>query len=371
MSSLSEALVLGGYGNFGKRIAAGLARRGVGVTVAGRDRDKAENAARSLSAAHPSAEISAVRLDAPHELPAYLAERRPKVVIDTCGPFQGRDYEIARVCIAGGVHAIDLADGRAYVVGIGALDGAANAAGVAVVSGASTVPGLSSAVIEAFRGEFAEIHEMRYGISPGQKAERGLATTRAVLGYAGRALKPVRGNAQAHYGWQDVYRQTYPELGARWMANCDVPDLDLFPDRYGLKRIRFSAGMELAVVHFGIVTLGWLVRLGVPLDLRDYAPMLLDLSKRLDRFGSDAGGMHVELTGLGSNGEPRKRMWFIVAKNGDGPQIPCVPAILLAQRLARDVGPGPGATPCVGLVSLEDYIEALQPFAIETYTAPA
>jgi len=368
---VTDILILGGYGNFGKRIAAGLARRGVGVTIAGRDRDKAESLAQSLRAAHPDARIDAVRLDAPRELPAYLAERRPKVVVDTCGPFQGRDYDIAHVCIAAGVHAIDLADGRDYVVGIAALDDAAKAAGVAVVSGASTAPGLSSAVLEAFRGEFSAIDEMRYGISPGQKAERGLATTRAVLGYAGKPLKPVYGDAGPRYGWQDVYRQTYPELGARWMANCEIPDLDLFPKRYGLKRVYFSAGMELAIVHFGIVAMGWLVRLGAPLDLPSHASTLLALSNWLDPLGTDAGGMHVELTGAGPNGEPHKRTWFIVAKNGDGPQIPCVPAILLAERLARGAGPRPGAWPCVGLVTLDDYVDALKPFAVATHTTTA
>jgi len=57
-----------------------------------------------------------------------------------------------------------------------------------------------------------------------------------------------------------------------------------------------------------------------------------------------------------------------VAKSGDGPQIPCVPAILLAQRL-HEKGPGlaPGALPCVGLVKLEDYLGELSRFDIETF----
>jgi NAD(P)-dependent dehydrogenase (short-subunit alcohol dehydrogenase family) len=41
-------LILGGYGNFGKRIARALARSGLPVIIAGRNRDKAEALRREL-----------------------------------------------------------------------------------------------------------------------------------------------------------------------------------------------------------------------------------------------------------------------------------------------------------------------------------
>jgi hypothetical protein len=59
----------------------------------------------------------------------------------------------------------------------------------------------------------------------------------------GKKLKRCAGY-ETRYGWQDLRLQKYPELGSRLMANCDVPDLDLLPDKYGIKKIRFSAGME-------------------------------------------------------------------------------------------------------------------------------
>ncbi|MBN67216.1 MAG: saccharopine dehydrogenase [Rickettsiales bacterium] len=355
-------LILGGYGNFGKRIAHALVKAGVPVIIAGRNRDKAE----ALTAALGELAQAAV-FDANAALDAQLQALKPAVVVNTCGPFQNADYRIAESCIRHGVHYIDLADGREFVTGISTLDASAKAAGVAVISGASSVPGLSSAVVEHFRDEFAEIDEMIFGISPGQQAERGPATTRGVLSYVGKPLKPYAGHPKP-YGWQNLYRQDYPELGKRWLANCDVPDLDLLPERYGIKSIRFSAGLELAPLHLGLWALSWLVRAGLPLHLPAFSGALLQAANWFDRFGSADGGMHVILRGKGVDGAPHERRWFIIARDGSGPHIPTVPAIVLAKKLAASQTPNAGAQACVGLVSLAEYMAYLEAMNIVTVT---
>ena len=88
-----------------------------------------------------------------------------------------------------------------------------------------------------------------YGISPGQKTPRGLATVKAVLSYIGKPIKYLHEN-KIRYGWQNIYMQKYPILGNRWMGNCDIPDLDLFPKKFDIKSIKFSAGMENIILHF-------------------------------------------------------------------------------------------------------------------------
>lgn len=357
-----SVLILGGAGNFGKRIAAALARKGVPVIIAGRNLAKAQALAQAL----PQAQ--AVQLDVTGAWSEVLASLRPAVVVNTCGPFQDSDYRVAETCIAEGVHYVDLADGRAFVTGITALDGAARAAGVAVVSGASTVPGLSSAVVEALRGDFAAIELMRYSISPGQRAERGLATTQGILSYVGKSLAPWPGQTKPAHGWQDIYRQEYPGLGKRWLANCDIPDLDLLLQRYGIKQIQFSAGLELWPLHLGLWGLSWLVRLGLPLNLPRYAAPLLAISNAFDRFGTATGGMHVLLQGTGHDGQPLQRTWYIIARQGHGPHIPTIPAILLAERLACSTLQRAGAMPCCGLVSLEDYLTELREYNVQVFS---
>jgi hypothetical protein len=323
-----KVLILGGYGNFGKRIARALAASGTPVILAGRD----ERRAKEEAAAIPSGLAEAVAFDVRQDLRRPLEEMKPAVVVNTCGPFQNSDYGVAQTCIEGGTHYIDLADGRDFVTGISALDAQARDRGVAVISGASTVPALSSAVIEYLRPQFSELHTLRFGISPGQKAERGLATTRGILSYVGRPLRGFAGDDGPSYGWQNIHRQLFPVLGQRWMANCDIPDLDLLPRAYGLRAIRFSAGLELAPLHLGLWALSWLVRIGVPLDLPRHAGWLLKASNLFDPLGSADGGMFVILGGLDLDGCPRERRWFIVARRGEGPQIPTIPAIILARK---------------------------------------
>ena len=167
---MSKVLILGGYGNFGKRITRLLARQNIPVIISGRDATKARILAQTL----PGGLAEIAIFDIKQALSAQLKALAPTVVINTCGPFQTSDYAAAETCIKHGAHYIDLADGRDFVTNIHALDGKAKRNNVAVISGASTVPGLTSAVIEHLRPHFSAIDSLDFGIAPGQKAERGL-----------------------------------------------------------------------------------------------------------------------------------------------------------------------------------------------------
>lgn len=357
---MRPVLILGGYGNFGKRIAAALTKDEIPVVIAGRNKLKADKLQREL----PRGLADVAVFDAYVELAIYLKRLGPAVVVNTCGPFQNGDYAIAETCAKHGVHYVDLADGREFVTGISRLDDLARETGTIIISGASTVPGLSSAVAEQFAAEFSQIDDMKYGISPGQKAERGLATTQGILSYVGKPLAPSQANRKVVYGWQNIYRQNFPHLGKRWMANCDIPDLDLFPEHYGIKAIRFSAGLELSFLHLGLWGMSWLVRLGLPLNLQRFAEPMLSISNWFDRFGTDDGGMFVILSGKDNEGRPHTRKWFIIARDGHGPFIPTVPAILLAKDLARNRTIKPGAFPCIGMVTLAKYLDELKEYSI-------
>jgi len=358
---IKRILILGGYGNFGKRIAGALCRDGYSVIIAGRNKDKADELVKSLP--HGLAEVAVFNVDV--DLASQLEKLNPSVVINTCGPFQNSNYRVAEICINASVHYIDLADGRDFVTGITKLNELAKQKRVSVISGASTVPGLSSAVIEKFKNEFSVIDNLTFGISPGQKAERGLATTQGILSYVGKPLKPVIGDKSPRYGWQNIYMQHYPALGCRWMANCDIPDLDLLPQHYGIKSIHFSAGLELWPLHLGLWAISWLVRLGLPIHLANFAEPLLKISNWFDRLGSADGGMHMILSGTNHQGKSHCIKWFIIARGGHGPHIPTIPAIILAKKLADGAFTFHGAMPCIGLVTLKEYSEELKYYQIE------
>lgn len=355
----ARVLVIGGYGNFGSYIARRLAADpNVQLLVGGRSREKAAAFLNQLDTANP-AEAVAIDIDGDVGTPLMVA--RPDVVIHTVGPFQQQSYRVAEACIAAGAHYLDLADARAFVGGIGALDERARAAGVAVVTGASSVPCLSAAVIDRYRGDFARLDSVDHGISAAQQTNRGLATASAVLSYIGQPFRALRDGAWVTvHGWQDLHAETYPELGRRWFGNCDIPDLDLFPARWPeLRTVRFSAGHEVAPLHLGTWALSGLVRARLLPSLDRMAPFLLRAAFLFDPLGSGRSGMHVYLAGTDAAGAAKTIRFFLIARSGHGPYIPCMPAILLAKRLAGGEVVPAGARACLDLIDLDTYLTAL------------
>ena len=370
--AMSRVLVLGGYGNFGGYISRRLAADpSIQLLIGGRSKVRADAFAAGLGAAN-APETFAVDRDG--DLAAVLAAARPDLVIHTVGPFQGQDYRVAEACIALGVHYLDLADGRAFVGRIHTLDAQARAANVAVISGASSVPCLSAAIVDHYRPLFAELTALDYGITAAQQTNRGVATAAAILSYVGKPFRTMRGDANpaAVYGWQDLHVQTYPELGPRLFGNCNIPDLGLFPARYpGLEWIRFGAGHELATLNLGTWVLSWLVRWGLVPSLDRWASPLLEFSRLFGWMGSDRSGMHVLMSGTGHDGAPKQIRFFLIARSGHGPNIPCIPAVLLAQRLARGEHLEAGARPCLDLIDLDAYRAAMQDLDVSIHVEGA
>src|SRR6202041_3691662 len=133
----------------------------------------------------------------------------------------------------------------------------------------------------------------------------------------------------------------------------------LFIQKYGLKNIRFSAGMENCFLHLGMWAISYLVRIGLPLNLPKHAKFLLSLSHFFDVFGTTNGGMHMLINGTGKDGKPLKIKWFIIAKDNDGPQIPCIPAIILSKKIISGKLHLSGAMPCVEMITLDEYMKQL------------
>lgn len=360
-------MVLGASGNFGSKIADVLSNMHIPLILVGRREQQLNLLKSKMLQRDAKALVSIAIVDVNKDIDNLLSSLKPFIVINTCGPFQSADYRIVTACISHDIHYIDLADSRDFVNHIEQFNLDAIAHHCLVVSGASTVPCLSDAVLMHYQSEFSHIESVTFGITPGQKAERGLATTQAILSYSGKPIAPFSGQKKQQYGWQNVYRQTYPILGKRWMANCDIPDLDLLPKKYHLQSIQFSAGMENSFLHFGIWGLSWLVRLGVPLKLEKHATWLLKLSHFFDYFGTDAGGMHMIISGKDQHGKQKQINWFIVAKSGHGPHIPTIPAIVLAKKLVNGELHITGAMPCMGLVSLDEYLLALKNYDISVH----
>ena len=359
-----RVMVLGGYGYFGGAIAKSLAASGAfEVVVAGRDEARAAAVAQPLGASH-------ARVDATDpELGKRLAALAPRLVINTVGPFQQRDHGVARAAIAAGSHYVDLADSREFVRAVTALDVEARSRDVLVVSGASSVPALSGAVIDQLRAGFATLDEVDIGISSSSRVP-GPATLAAVLGYCGRAIPQLRDGAWiTTHGGQAMRRRRFsrPPM-SRWIGDCDVPDLTLFPERYPTVRtVRFGAGVELATVQWGFWLLSWMVRAGVVRDALRLAPTLASGARALERLGSGRSAMFVTLRGIDAAGATRVRNWELRASAEEGAMIPCMASVALARKLARGEIALRGAMPCVGLLTLAEYLDELKPWKVEAH----
>ncbi len=360
----TRILIIGGYGNFGSFIARRLSSHpNIQLIIAGRNIDKANTFAASLIAENPP---ETARLDIHSEFTASLTTINPDIVIHTSGPFQSQGYQVAKACIELGCHYIDLADGRDFVAGIVELDEAASANAVLVISGASSVPCLTAALVDDYMPGFDTLQTLNYGITTAQKTNRGLATTRAILGYVGQSFDTMmNGSMTKVYGWQDLHTRNYRQLGTRMLGNCDVPDLSLFPNRYpDLKTIRFYAGLEISFIHLILWSMSGLVRIGLIKNLQRLAPILLRLSFLFDWAGTANSGFYMELSGKAHNGDDKTVTFELVARQGDGPYIPCTPAILLAKKLAEGTLTKTGAYPCIGFISKREYLQALSDLAI-------
>lgn len=373
--SVRRILVLGGYGNFGKRIVTSLCGSpDITLNIAGRNRAKAEALRQSLNK-ETNAQLTTAELDIHSPtLAEQLRALQPDLLIHTGGPFQGQDYRVPEACIAIGCHYIDLADDRRFVCDIGQLDAAARSAGVLLVSGASSVPGLSSCVIAHFAERFARLDDIDFAIAPGNQAERGEATVSGILSYTGHPIRVWRDGAWAKvYGWMSPRDMLFDQtIGKRPLANVDIPDLELLPLAYpSVRNVSFQAGLEIPLLHYGMYLMAWLARLGLVRDWSRWTTPIVRASEYFIRWGTDTGGMQINLSGLDHQQQPLHIKWVLGATDGIGPYIPTLSALILARKLITGELSTRGAMPCMNLYTMEDFAHEARNLAIYHHSEQA
>ena len=374
-----KILVIGGYGNFGKRLVKSLLEYSSHeIIIAGRSIERAEETASSLREEFGKT-VSIARLDVlSTELNIAIITQDPDIVINASGPYhfqlkeiQEQDdrsnYRLARACLLAQCHYIDLADNRDFVSHFAdSLNTQAKQLGLMLVTGASTVPSLTDAVIQHFLPQFSDLTSINYGISPGNRTERGKATIASILSYTGKTFKTLKnGRFESVYGWQDLSRYDFGgPIGTRWMSNCDIPDLDLLPAKYpSLKSVKFQAGLEVSILHLGLWFLSFFTRVGMVKNWSRYASLLTYMSEWFSSLGSDSGGMFIELVGQEHNGSPKTIKWQLVAEDGVGPNVPIISALILIRKIAENKLEA-GAQACMGLFDLDEFFEIADRWSI-------
>lgn len=321
--------------------------------------------ARSLGAGE---RVSVAFLDRTRATAADITALTVFCVVDAAGPFQASAYGLVRAAIEARVHYVDLSDARDFVAGFGALDEAAKASGVLAVTGASTTPAITQAVLDELCRGWTRVDGVEAAISPGAQAAMGLSVVRAILSYAGRPVNVWRfGRWDAAPGWGLLHRISIAGLGKRFVALVETPDLDIIRMRFPTTRHAvFRAGVELTILQLGLWLLTFPVRWRLVRSLEPFAELLHAVASWFRRFGSDKGGMIVEAAGLDAAAKRIRARWTLVAKSGDGPNIPALPALALIRGLAAGTVAERGARACVGLLLLDAITHEFSRYEIET-----
>jgi hypothetical protein len=364
--TVRRIVLIGASGVFGARLAAMIARwPDVVLVLAARRREPLE-ALRDRLEGPAIIEVSPFDRNAPGALIALS----PFAVVDAAGPFQTSDLRLAKAALAAGAHYVDLADGRAFVEQFPEeMAETVAAANRWAITGASSTPALSTAALDRLTQGWTRIDAVTTAISPGADAPRGPSVVEAIFSWVGRPVRLFEGGAWTQRsGWSGSRRVVFPGLGRRWVALAETPDLDVLPRRYKPRYVgRFEAGLELPIAHHGLTLLGWARRIGMARDLTPFAKPLGVMADRLARFGTDRGGMVVEAVGKDAHGEVVRARWGLWAEAGAGPNTPAAPAAAILRALLDDRLPGSlRATPCVGLLPLEDLLAPLAPFPVRT-----
>lgn len=355
-----RVMVVGGYGNFGSIVCRHLVSMpGVELVISGRDPDKLSRKIDELKAGSGKVCESWCGDAMGAEFKSALGLMNIQWVVHTGGPFQGQSYAVAEHCIDAGVSYCDLADCRTFVTGISALDVRAKQAGVAILSGCSSVPTLSSAIIDQQRYRFKRIDAIEHGISSSAKMP-GLSTIEGVLAYAGKPIRQLR-NGQVHevFGWQDLTLRKMPQLGTRVLANVDVPDLDIFASRYGAQTLSFKAGAGLKLGGVANCLFAQARRWGMARDHVPWAARLHRLGLWFERFDDGKSAMYIDVRGIDPEGQPLFMTAQLTAMKGRGPEIPSCAAVALVAKIAQGYQPEPGARPCVGEITVDEYLAAI------------
>lgn len=365
-----RTIVFGGYGNLGSRICRSLSEHsGIELLVAGRNLTRAENLVKTLMQTHDS-KAQAVQFDvcAP-DLDKFLRHHAIDLVIHAAGPFQDQSYDVATAAAVAGAHYIDLADGRRFVCDFpGAMHTTFLAAGRTGICGASTAPSLSSAVVDHLVEGWSRIDGIEVCIAPAQAAARSEATLDGVLSYCGKDVAVWQeGRWQDRRGWGHLTPVAFARMKPRLGALCDTPDLEIFPDRYRVKKsVNFMTALEVGLAQRAFATLSALRSFGLIPPPAQWAGALNRYGNVFDRMGTDVGGMFVRAKGLNAAGKAVDREWNITAPNNHGSEIPCMPAIIAAHRLARGDEVQEGGFNAAGLLSLSDFEPEFSRWGMQT-----
>ena len=316
-----RALVLGGYGVFGSIVSRELARRGLRVTVAGRDGARAAALASTLGDGHAARAVDLRDASALRQ-----ALEGHEVAVSCAGPF-GADTTrpVLEACLDARVHYADIADERESLRAVRACGPRFADRSRCAVYGASSLPGVSAALaVKAAAGAGGAPSRARVTLFIGNGNAKGQAAIASLLRQLGRPIAAPQGTLRAGGG---CTRISLPApLGPRTACDFDGAEHDLLPELLGVAHVEVKVAFELPLLT---PALGLLGRLRLPAGDR-VARWLSRVGNITRGIGSSAGAVMAELTWT----DGTSRHAALVAER-DGQRLAALPCVLAVEALLR------------------------------------
>lgn len=317
---MNRVLVFGAYGVFGSQVCRELARRGVPLTVTGRDGAKAEQFAKTLPGEVRSCAADLTRVDSCREALAGHA-----VAVNCAGPFNTLGTTLLDACLDTGCHYADIADDRSYTAMVRGYDQRFRDRGLAAVYGCSSLPGISGALaLQLSDGLSAAVERARVTLFIGNHNPKGLAAIGSLVVGLGRPITAPQGTLRGFRDREVV--SLPPPFGRRAVFNFDSPEYDLFPALIGARAVSVKVGFELrlATYSFALMARSGL-RFGAGL-----AKWLEMPGRLLGGLGCSGGAVMTEL--FLADSRVRRAA---VGGTSDGQRMAALPCALAAETLAR------------------------------------
>ncbi|MFL5339667.1 MAG: saccharopine dehydrogenase NADP-binding domain-containing protein [Gemmataceae bacterium] len=337
---MNPVVVVGGYGTFGALVCRELAARGVSLTVAGRDRGRADTFAASLGYGHNGAVVD---LTKPESFQALLTGRT--VAVNCAGPFADFDPTFLEGCLASGCHYADITDDRRYAATVRRYGPRFAARGLTVAWGCSSLPGISGALAQHIRHRVAEPpRKLRVTLFIGNDNPKGGAAVASLVLGLGRPIRAPQGTLRG--GWGREIVPLPPPFGRRLVFNFDSPDYDVLD----APAVTVKVGFELGLCTLGLSMLGqsgW--RFG-----RHTAAFFARAGNRLKDWGCSGGAVMVEAFFA-----HRAPMRAAVATPTEGQRMAALPCALATLALLDGVRK-PGAYTAYELLGAERLLNDLE-----------
>lgn len=301
-----------------------------------------------------------VLVSSPHDkahVTQILTQFNPQYVIVLRNDSIMLPFFIAEECIRLKIHYMDTSEDPAHITKMLSLNDAAKAQAVVIMTGVNKVPALSSVVVDRYVSEFSTLREIYCGISPANLSKGDQSEIGAIMPDLGEPFTRLEGGVwKTVYGWQDLHRRYYGDnMGYRWHANRNVPDLTLLPERYpGLKSVVFHGGMEATSMHWLLWTVSWLRRI----RLFKHSHWMTKCFTRINRWFSGQSqhvcGMYIQMLGVSQEYQPLEIKWSLVAEMGQGDELGAIIALLVLRNI-RDRRIEVGAQACLGFFSMAEF----------------